>query len=115
LKKAYNDNIAASDKELEMLDIKIDNSSTLLSNMDDGDAKKAKKSELKSLQKKKKVLIKSINSSENSITKSNTTINDNLKNIELNDNAQKELTDNITRQKLTIARFQKKLKIIEAY
>ena len=98
-----------------MLDIKIGNSSTLLSTMDDGDAKKTKKSELKSLQKQKKSSLKSINSAENSISKANTAIADNAKNIELNQAAQQELTEKITSQKLTITRFQKKLKTIQAY
>jgi len=110
-----NDNIVASNKELKMLDIKIDNCSTLLSTMDEGDAKKAKKSELKSLQKQKKTLLKGINSAENSILKANTAIADNTNNIEVNNAAQKELTDKITQQKQTITRFQKKLKTIEAY
>jgi len=110
-----NDKISAINKELEMLDIRISNSSTLLSTMIDGDAKKAKKSELKDLQKKKKTLLKNINSAENSISKSNTSISDNTKNIELNDATQNELADKINKQKLTIARFQQKLKTIEAY
>jgi len=110
-----NDNITAINKELEILDIRIDNCSTLLSTMDDGDAKKAKKTELKSLQKKKKGLSKDINSAENSISKANTSIADNTANIEMNGTTQKELVDKITQQKLTIIRFQKKLKTIEAY
>lgn len=110
-----NDKITGINKEIEMLDIKIDNSSTLLSTMDDGDAKKTKKSELKALQKKKKGLLKDINSAENSISKANTGIGDNTKNIELNEVTQKELADKITQQKLALSRFQKKLKTIEAY
>jgi len=110
-----NDNIASANKELEMVDIKIGNSSTLISTMEDGEAKKAKKSELKSLQKKKKSLLKSINSSESSISKANTSIQDNTTNIELNDETQKDLANRISDQKLTIARYQKKLKTIEAY
>lgn len=110
-----NDKISGINKELEMLDIKIDNNTTLLSTMDDGEAKKTKKSELKSLQKKKKSLLKNINSAENSILKANTSIADNTANIELNEAAQKELVDKITQQKLSITRFQKKLKIIEGY
>lgn len=110
-----NDKISSINKELEMLDIRISNSSTLLSTMVDGDAKKAKKSELKDLQKKKKTLLKNINSAENSISKSNTSISDNTKNIELNDASQNELADKINKQKLSIARFQQKLKTIEAY
>lgn len=110
-----NDNITASNKELEMIDIKIDNCSTLISTMDDGDAKKTKKSELKALQKKKKSLLKSVSSSETSISKANNTIQDNTTNIELNGTTQKELTDKIIQQKLTITKFQKKLKTIEAY
>lgn len=110
-----NDKITASNKELEILEIKINNNATQLSTMDDGDAKKSKKSELKTLQRKKKSLLKSINSAENSISKANTAIADNTNNIELNGATQKELTDNITQQKLTITRFQKKLKTIEAY
>jgi predicted nucleic acid-binding Zn-ribbon protein len=110
-----NDKIVGIHKELEILDIKIDNSSTLLSTMDDGDAKKAKKSELKDLQKKKKTLSKSINTSENKISKANTEIIDNTQNIKMNEATQKELTDKIISQRLTISRFQQKLKAIESY
>ena len=42
-------------------------------------------------------------------------IQDNTTNIELNDTTQKELSNKINEQKLTITRFQKKLKTIEAY
>ena len=110
-----NDKISGINKELEILDIKISNASTLLSTMPDGDAKKAKKSELKDLQKKKKTLLKNINSAENSISKFKTSISDNTKNIELNNATQKEMTDKINKQKLSVARFQQKLKTIEAY
>ena len=110
-----NDKISGFNKELEILDISIDNASTLLSTMLDGDAKKSKKSELKDLQKKKKTLLKNINSAENSISKSDTSISDNTKNIEMNDDTQKEMTVKINKQKLSVARFQQKLKAIEAY
>jgi hypothetical protein len=110
-----NDKISGFNKELEILDISIDNASTLLSTMMDGDAKKAKKSELKDLKKKKKTLLKNINSAENSISKSKTSISDNTKNIELNDETQKEMTDKINKQKLSLAKFQQKLKTIEEY
>ncbi len=109
------DKITGIKKELEILNDKIDYSSSLLSTMDDGDAKKAKKSELKDLQKKKKTLLKSINTSENKISKSNTAISDNTQNIKMNEADQKELTDKITQQKLTVNRFQQKLKTIEDY
>lgn len=110
-----NDKINAINKQLEITDISIDNCSTLLSTMEEGDAKKAKQSELKDVQKKKKGLLKDINSAENSISKANTSISDNTKNIEFNDTTQKELGDRINQQKLVIDKFMKKLKTIEAY
>ncbi len=109
------DKINSINKEIEMLDIKIDNSTTLLSTMDDGDAKKSKKSELKSLQKKKKSLLKAINSAESRISKANTSIGDNNKNIDLNGTTQSELSDKITKQKLSVDLYSKKLKTIEEY
>lgn len=110
-----NDKIRGLNKEIEILDIKIGNSSELLSTMEDGDAKKEKKSELKTLQKKKKTLLKSINSAENRISKANTSIDDNTRNIQLSESTQKELIDKINQQKIIIVKFQKKLKTIEAY
>ena len=111
----HNDNIAAKNKELEILEIRISNSSTLLSTMIDDDAKKAKKTELKDLQKKKKSLLKEINSAQNSISKANNAIDDNRKDIDSNDTTQYELTDRISQQKLVVAKYQQKLKTIQAY
>ncbi len=111
-----NDKIKNINKELDILDIKINNSSTLLSTMDDGDeAKKSKKSELKSLQKKKKSLLKDINTAESRISKANTLIDDNTKEITLNDSTQEDLYDQVTQQKLTVDYYTKKLKTIGSY
>lgn len=109
------DNITSINKELEILEIRIGNSSATLSTMEDGDAKKAKKSELKDLQKKKKNLLKDINSTNNTIAKSKTSIEDNRTDIETSMVKQKELSDNISEQKLVVAKYQQKLKNIEAY
>jgi peptidoglycan hydrolase CwlO-like protein len=110
-----NDKIKNINKELEILEIRIGNSSTILSTLEEGDDKKAKQSELKDLQKKKKSLLKDINSAENSISKANTSIHDNKKDIELNDDKQKELGEKIIQQKHIIDKFEKKLKTIESY
>ena len=110
-----NDNIAAKNKELEILEIRINNSTTMLSTIIDDDAKKAKKSELKDLQKKKKSLLKDINSAQNSISKANNTIDDNRKDIDSNDTTQYELGDRISQQKQVVAKYQQKLKTIQSY
>jgi len=110
-----NDNIASKNKELEILEIRIGNSSATLSTMEDGDAKKVKKSEFKDLQKKKKSLSKDINTANNTISKAKTSIEDNRTDIESNMVKQKELGDKIIEQKLVVAKFQQKLKTIEAY
>jgi peptidoglycan hydrolase CwlO-like protein len=110
-----NDKIKNINKELEILEIRIGNSSTILSTLEEGNDKKAKQSELKDLQKKKKSLLKDINSAENSISKANTSIHDNKKDIELNDDKQKELGEKIIQQKHIIDKFEKKLKTIESY
>ena len=111
----HNDDIAAKNKELEILEIRINNSTTMLSTMIDEDAKKAKKSELKDLQKKKKSLLKDINSAQNSISKANNTIDDNRKDIDSNDTTQYELGDRISQQKQVVAKYQQKLKTIQSY
>ncbi|MFA5971458.1 MAG: hypothetical protein WC780_03815 [Lentimicrobiaceae bacterium] len=110
-----NDKIKSADKELEIQQIKIENATTLLSTLSDEKARKAKQSELKDLQKKKKNLLKNINSAESSISKANISIQDYKKNIELHGATQKELGDKIIEQKQSIAWFQQKLKTIEAY
>lgn len=109
------DNIRAANQELDILEIKINNASTLLSTMEDGDAKKEKKSELKTLQKKKKSLLKNINSSENTISKAYSSIQDHETNIEMHQKSQKDIAAKIADQKQTITYYQKKLKTIEAY
>jgi len=110
-----NDNIKNINKELEILDIKIDNAATLLSTMSDVEAKKNKSSELKDLQKNKKSLLKKVNSAQSSISKANIAIQDYSKDIELHDESQKELSDKINQQKIVLSSYQNKLKTIEAY
>ncbi len=110
-----NDKINGINKELDILEIRIGNCTSSLSTLEDGDAKKAKQSELKDLQKKKKSLLKNISSAENSISKANNTIQDYTKDIELFDATQNELMDKIVQQKLVMAKFQNKLKAIEAF
>jgi len=110
-----NDKISGINKELDILDIKIGNCSTLLSTLDEGDARKAKQSELKDLQKKKKSLLKDINSAENNISKANIAIQDNKKEIELNEVKQTEIGERINQQKLVVDKYVQKLKVIEAY
>ena len=110
-----NDKIKSIEKELSTLDIKIGNASTALSVMEEGDAKKAKKSELKSLQKTKKSLLKDSNSAQSTIDKANTSIADSKNEIEQNLASQQELAEKIADQKLTVSKYQQKLKNIEAF
>lgn len=110
-----NDKISAIEKELAIMDIRIENSSTALSVMDEGEEKKVKQSELKDLQKKKSNLLKDIHSAENRISKANTTIKDKNNDIGHNDALQREMGELINQQKLVVAKFQKKLSTIEAY
>lgn len=110
-----NDDIASYNKELDILAISIDNASTLLSTMPDDEQKKTKQSELKDLQKKKKGIMKDINSAENKITKSNTRIDDDNRDISLNMVSQNDLLERIKQQKINIQQYNRKLKIIEAY
>lgn len=110
-----NDNIKGVNKEIDILDIKIENASTLLSVISDEEEKKAKQSELKDLQKNKKSLLKKVNSAENSISKAKTAIQDFLRDIERYDATEKELRDKINQQKTVLTSFQNKLKTIEKY
>lgn len=110
-----NDKINGIYKEVDMLDIRIGNCTTALSVLEEGDAKQTKQSELKTLQKKKKSLLKGMNSAENRISKANTTIHDNERDIELNTDTQYDLSEKINQQKLVIASYQQKLKNIQAY
>ncbi len=110
-----NDKIDGIKKEIDILDIRIGNSSTAVSVLEEGDDKNVKQSELKTYQKKKKSLLNSINSTENRISKANTTIQDNQRDIELNADIQNDLTEKINQQKLVIASFQQKLKNVQAY
>ncbi len=110
-----NDKIDGINKQLDILEIKIGNSSTVLSTMENQDTIKAKKSELKDLQKKKKSLLKDINSAQNSISKENSSIDENRKEIDSKDATQNELGDKISQQKQVVARFEQKLKTIQSY
>lgn len=110
-----NDKIKAVNKELEVVDASIENSTSFLSTMEEGETKKTKQDELKAFQKKKKSFLKDINSSENSISRANNAIEDNKRDIALNDSTQKELGDKINQQKLVVAKFKGKIKTIESY
>ena len=112
---AERDKISGFEKEIEITNASIESSSSAISSMDDGDAKKARKEELKKLEKKKKGLLKSINSSENQISEAKTAITDNNTNIALKEATLKDLNERIVQQKLTISRFEAKLKTIEGY
>ena len=113
--EAERDKISGFEKEIEVTNSSIESISSSISSMDDGDAKKAKKSELKKLENKKKGLLKSINSSENKISKANTAIEDNNSNIVLKEATLKDLNERIVQQKLVITRFETKLETIENY
>lgn len=107
--------IATVQKEMAVTDATLDTKSTELSTMEDGDAKKAVKSEVKSLQKKKKDHLKDIGSSENKISKANNTIQDNNNAIVVNLKSQEEIGVKISAQKLEVNGFENKLKTIELY
>jgi len=112
---AERDKISGFEKEIEVTNSSIESSSAAISSMDDGEAKKAKKAELKKLENKKKGLLKNINSSQNKISKASTAIEDNNSNIALKEATLKDLNDRIVQQKLTVSRFETKLKTIENY
>jgi cytochrome oxidase Cu insertion factor (SCO1/SenC/PrrC family) len=113
--EAERDKISSYEKEIEVTNSSIESSSSVISSMDEGDGKKAKKSELKKLENKKKGLLKSINSSENKISKANTAIEDNNSNIVLKEATLKDLNERIVQQKLVVTRFETKLNTIENY
>lgn len=110
-----NDNTSSLKKELEVIDSDIDYKSSQLSTMENGDVKKEKQSELKDIQKKKKGLLKDINSCENRISKEETSISDNKRNIELNSLTQTELLEKIKQQSISIEKHQQKVKNIVSF
>jgi chromosome segregation ATPase len=107
--------IATAKKEMAVTDGTLDAAGTELSTMADGDAKKAKQSEVKDLQKKKKEQMKNVSTSESKISKSKQTIADSENAITLNLAKQDEQINIINAQKIVVSRFAAKLKTIESY
>lgn len=107
--------IAMVKKEMAVTEGTLDAASTELSTMADGDAKKAKQSEIKDLQKKKKDQMKDVSTSENKISKSNQEITDSNNSIKLNLEKQEVLATQINARKMEVSRFAGKLKTIESY
>ncbi len=115
LRSEAKDKINSLNKEVVQVTSDIDSNTTLSASAPDGDAKKAKQSELKTLEKKKKGLLKDIHAAENNISKANSAIDDNTREIALNAETQKAINEKLTKQTLVVNRFENKLKAIKEY
>lgn len=109
------DKINNLNKEITEVTAAIDNTATLSVSAPDPDAKKAKQSELKTLEKKKKGLLKDVHTAENNISKANTAIDDHTRDIALNDETQKAINEKIKKQTLVVNRYENKLKTIKEF
>ena len=109
------DKINSLNKEIAQVTSDIENNTTLSASAPDEATKKAKQSELKSLEKKKKGLLKNVQAAENSISKANTAIDGNTRDIALNVETQKAINNKISKQKPVVEKFEIKLKTIKEY
>lgn len=107
--------ITAVKKEMVNTDASLEARSAELSSMAEGDAKKAKQSEIKALQKKKKDHLKDVSASENKISKANATLVDSNNAIPQNIKQQEEQVLKINAQKLVVNKFTGKLNTIKSY
>jgi len=107
--------VSSTKKELAETEAILDDKSSELSTMGEGEAKKAVQSEVKELQKKKKEQLKSISSSEIKTSRSKTLIQDNSLKITQNLKEQEDLITKTSLQEAEVKKYTEKLKTIKSY
>jgi len=107
--------VSSTKKELAETEATLDDKSSELSKMGEGEAKKALQSEVRDLQKQKKEQLKSISNSEIKISRSKTLIQDNSNKITQNLKDQEDLTAKTNLQEAEVKKYTDKLMTIKSY
>jgi len=107
--------VSSTKKELAETEASLDDKSSELSTMPEGEAKKAVQTEVKDLQKQKKEQLKSISNSEIRISRSKTLIQDNDTKITQNLKDQEDLVIKTNLQEAEVKKYTDKLNTIKSY
>jgi len=109
------DNITVQNNELASVTAEIVDQNKQLSATEDAATKKAKTDYINGLEKKKKKVQSSIESSQNKIDKLNSEIDKSNAEIPRNDKMQEQANDKIMKQQAVCDKFADKIKTIKAF
>jgi hypothetical protein len=109
------DNITLQTGEVTKVTSEITAQNNEISAMEEGAAKEGKVGYLKDLEKQKKKLLNTIESSENKINRANKAIEDCNRDIPVNETEQEEVRNKIAQQDAVVQRFTNKLNTVKAY
>jgi chromosome segregation ATPase len=109
------DNIALQNNDLKTVTASITDNNSQLTSMDEGAAKEERQKYIKELEKRKKKILSSIESSENKINSSNSATDKATGEIATNETMQVKVKDQITQQTLVVEKFTDKMEKIKLY
>jgi len=109
------DNIAIQNNELASVSAEIIEQNKQLGSMEEGTTKKEKTDYINGLEKRRKKVQSSIESSENRINKANNEIDKVNAEIPRNDKMQEQVNDKIEKQQAVYQNFEDKIKTIKSY
>ena len=109
------DNITLQNSEITRINTEISEQNNVLNAMEAGAAREEKSSYVKDLDKRKRKMLNSIESSENKISKAKSEISDAEKAIPENEDKQQVVMEKIRQQEAVVQKFADKLGKVEAY
>ncbi len=109
------DNIAIQKNELASVTTEIIEENKQLSSIEEGTTKKEKTDYINGLEKRRKKIQSSIESSENRINRANNEIDKANAEIPRNDKMQEQVNDKIEKQQAVYQKFEDKIKTIKSY
>jgi chromosome segregation ATPase len=109
------DNIALQNNDLKTVTASITDNNSQLTSMDEGAAKEERQKYIKELEKRKKKILSSIESSENKINSSNSATDKATGEIATNETMQVTAKEKITQQTLVLQKFTDKMEKIKLY
>ena len=109
------DNIAIQNNELASVSAEIIEQNKQFGSMEEGTTKKEKTDYINGLEKRRKKVQSSIESSENRINKANNEIDKANAEIPRNDKMQEQVNENIEKQQAVYQKFEDKIKNIKTY
>ena len=109
------DNIVLQNNDLKTVTASITDNNSQLTSMDDGAAKEERQKYIKELEKRKKKILSSIESSENKINSSNSATEKATGEIATNETMQVTAKEKITQQTVVLQKFTDKMEKIKLY